>query len=197
MCIFLIVRHGQSTLNLARRVNGDPSVMVALTEQGEEEARLLGAQLANVPLDACVHTRFERTRRTAEPALACRGIPLVEEPLLDDIDVGELEGETIERYREWKRANGRDVPFPGGESLDGAARRYGAAYRRLLETPFRAVLVVTHEIPLRYALNAAAGSDRLDGPAHDIPNARPYLFHDEALARAAAGIEGLAGVAAR
>jgi len=197
MRIFLIVRHGQSTLNLARRVNGDPSVMVALTEQGEEEARLLGAQLANVPLDACVHTRFERTRRTAELALACRGIPLVEEPLLDDIDVGELEGETIERYREWKRANGRDVPFPGGESLDGAARRYGAAYRRLLETPFRAVLVVTHEIPLRYALNAAAGSDRLDGPAHEIPNARPYLFDEEALARAAAGIEGLAGVAAR
>ena len=46
-----------------------------------------------------------------------------------------------------------------------------------------------HEIPVRYALNAAAGSDELDGPEHAIPNATPYLFDDAALERAAARIE--------
>jgi len=193
MRLFVIARHGQSMLNLARRVNGDPSVEVALTEQGEEESRQLGAQLANVPFDACVHTRFGRTRRTVEIALDGLSLPLVEEPLLDDIDVGELEGETIERYREWKRAHGRGDPFPGGESLDAAARRYSEAYRRLLSAEYGSVLVVTHEIPLRYALNASAGSDRLDGPAHDIPNATPYVFDEQALGRAVAGIERLAG----
>jgi len=36
------------------------------------------------------------------------------------------------------------------------------------------VLVVCHEIPVRYALNAAAGAEQLDGPPfHDIPNAEP------------------------
>ena len=45
------------------------------------------------------------------------------------------------------------------------------------------MLVVCHEIPVRYALNAAAGSDDLDGPEHAIPNATPYLF-DETRARA-------------
>jgi broad specificity phosphatase PhoE len=193
MRLFVIARHGQSALNLARRVNGDPSVEVELTEQGEEESRLLGAQLANVAFDACVHTRFGRTRRTAEIALGGRAVPLVEEPLLDDIDVGELEGETIEQYREWKRAHSQADPFPGGESLDAAARRYGEAYRRLLAAEYRSVLVVTHEIPLRYALNAAAGSVRLDGPAHAIPNATPYVFDEQALDRAVAGIERLAG----
>ena len=50
-----------------------------------------------------------------------------------------------------------------------------------------------HEIPVRYALNAAAGSDDLDGPEHQIPNATPYLFDESALERAAARIEQLVG----
>jgi hypothetical protein len=53
------------------------------------------------------------------------------------------------------------------------------------------VLVVCHEIPIRYALNAAGGSDSLDGPVHDIPNAVPYCFDEDALERAAVGIERL------
>ena len=49
---------------------------------------------------------------------------------------------------------------------------------------------------MRYALNAAAGSTDLDGPAHAIPNATPYLFDDGALSRAAAQIERLVPPAA-
>jgi broad specificity phosphatase PhoE len=77
------------------------------------------------------------------------------------------------------------------ESLDDAARRYAAAYRQLLERSESSILVVTHEIPIRYALNAAAGSDDLDGPAHQLANATPYLFDEDALMRAVAGIERL------
>lgn len=192
MRIFVIARHAETTLNFQQRVNGDPSVPVDLTEHGEEEARLLGLQVANLPLDLCLHTRFERTRRTAELALAGGDVPLREEPLLDDVYVGELEGETISSYREWKRAHTRADPFPGGESLDDAARRYAAAYRALLASSYRCVLVVCHEIPLRYALNGAAGSDDLDGPVHTLGNAVPFLFDEHALERAAAGIERLA-----
>lgn len=192
MRIFIVARHAESVLNYERRVNGDPAVAVDLTEHGREQARILGRQLANVPLDVCVHTRFPRARQTAEIAVAGRGVPLVEEPLLDDIDVGELEGETISRYREWKRGHGRSDPFPGGESLDDAARRYARAYRHLVEGPHERALVICHEIPLRYALNAVSASDELDGPVHDIENAEPYVFDEAALARAAAGIEHLA-----
>ena len=173
-------------------MNGDPAVPVALTERGRDEARRLGEQVAQLPLDACLHTRFSRTRETADIALAGReDVPLVEEPLLDDIDIGDLEGEKIEDYRAWKRAHSRGDPFPGGESLDDAARRYAKAFRRLLDSPWSSVLVVCHEIPIRYALNTAAGSDSLDGPTHEIANAAPYLFDDEALSRAVSGIERL------
>jgi broad specificity phosphatase PhoE len=183
--LYVIARHAHSELNEAHRVNGDPSVHVALTPQGEAEARLLGIQVAHVAFDLCVHTRFDRTRRTAELTLEGREVPFVVEPLLDDIDVGELEGQTIDDYRAWKRAHTRADAFPGGESLDDAAHRYAEAFRRLVARPEESVLVVCHEIPLRYALNAGAGSDQLDGPVHDIENAAPFLFDDAALARAA------------
>ena len=120
-------------------------------------------------------------------------VPTEEEPLLDDVDVGDLEGRTIDEYRAWKAEHTRADRFPGGESLDETARRYARAFRRLAERDEAHILVVCHEIPVRYALNAAAGSDDLDGPAHAIPNATPYLFDEDALVRAAARIEELVG----
>jgi probable phosphoglycerate mutase len=190
--LLVLARHAHSLLNLEQRVNGDPAVPAPLTEQGREQAMLLGAQLAHVELDACVHTRFPRTHETAVLATAGRSVPLEVEPLLDDVDVGELEGWQIARYREVKHTLGRKRPFPGGESLDDAARRYAQGFRRLVERGAGRVLVVCHEIPVRYALNAAAGADTLDGPPyHDIPNAVPFLFEGAALARAVERIEAL------
>jgi probable phosphoglycerate mutase len=191
MRLYVIARHAHSMLNVERRVNGDPSVDVPLTDDGREEARQLGIQVANVPLDLCVQTRFSRTRDTAAIAVAGRELPTIVEPLLDDIDVGDLEGRSIDDYRVWKRAHRRSDPFPGGESLDDAARRYAQGFRRLLERPEQRVLVVCHEIPLRYALNAVGGSDDLDSPVHQLGNATPYLFDEESLARAAARIDEL------
>ena len=191
MRLYVIARHGESTLNHERRINGDPSVPVALTAKGRDEARLLGQQLAHLSLDVCVHSRFGRTRETAEIALAGRAVPFEPDPLLDDIDIGRLEGKTLDDYRAWKDAHTRDDAFPGGESLNDAARRYAHAYRKLLERPESRLLVVTHEIPLRYAINAADGSDDLDGPTHQLANATPYLFDEAALERAAAQIEHL------
>ena len=192
MRLFVLVRHGQSELNVTHRVNGDPEVPVGLTAQGEAEAEALGAQLAGIELDLCVHTRFGRSLRTAELALGGRAVPLEVEPLLDDIDVGELEGQTIDEYRAWKRRHERGDPFPGGESLDAAALRYADAYGRLLARPERRILVVCHEIPVRYAVNAARGSAELDGPVHEIRNCVPYVFDGEGLERAAARMRALA-----
>ena len=192
MELYVLARHGESTLNSENRINGDPAVPVALTEKGREEARLLGAQVAHVRLDLCICTQFSRTRKTAEIALEGRDVPIEVEPLLNDIDVGNLEGIPLEEYRAWKREHTRADPFPGGESLDAAALRYAQAFRKLLGRLESSVLVVTHEIPLRYAINASDGSDDLDGPAHQLANATPYLFDEEALRRAVAGIERLA-----
>ena len=191
MRLFVFARHGESVLNQERRISGDPSVEVPLTDEGKAQAHRLGVEIANIGFDLCVHTRFSRTRETAEIALAGRNVPFAEDPLLDDIDVGDLDGESLEAYRAWKHSHAREVPFPGGESLDDAALRYARAFRGLLALAHDTVLVLTHEIPIRYALNGAGGSDSLDGPAHEVENAVAYLFDDQALARAAEGIEAI------
>jgi probable phosphoglycerate mutase len=190
--LVVLARHAHSQLNVEHRVNGDPSVPVHITEDGKAEARVLGIELANVPLDLCLHTRFTRTAETATLALAGRAVPMEVEPLFDDIDIGDLEGETVQDYRAWKAQHTRADRFPGGESLDEAAHRYAEGYRKLLARGVASVLVVCHEIPIRYALNAASGSDDLDGPVHDIPNAAPFLFDEHMLARAAERIDALA-----
>jgi broad specificity phosphatase PhoE len=192
MRLFVLLRHGQSELNVTGRVNGDPAVAVGLTAQGESEAAGLAVQLAGMHLDLCLHTRFGRTRATAKIVLEGRPVPLEVEPLLDDIDVGGLEGRTIDDYRAWKQEHTREDAFPEGESLDDAARRYADAYERLLARPEQRILVVCHEIPVRYALNGASGSDDLDGPVHEIGNCIAHLFDEEGLARAVEGIRRLA-----
>src|SRR5690348_7432432 len=96
MRLYVIARHGESTLNEENRVNGDPSVEVPLTAAGREEARLLGQQVAHVPIELCVHSRFGRTLETAEIALAGRPVASKIDALLDDVDVGELEGHTLD-----------------------------------------------------------------------------------------------------
>ena len=191
MRLYVFARHAESTLNHENRVNGDPAVPAPLTDHGREQARLLGLELRGLPLDACVHTRFGRTLETARLAIEGRDVPLHELAAFDDIDIGELEGQTIDDYRGWKRMHTRGDRFPGGESLDDAALRYAGAYRALLEQPFRCALVLCHEIPIRYALNVLGGSDDLDGPVHSIANAMPFLLDDEAVARAAEGIAAI------
>jgi broad specificity phosphatase PhoE len=191
MRLVVIARHAESTLNAERRVNGDPARPVGLTDRGRLEASELGVQLAGIPIDLCVHTRFPRTRETAEIALAGREIPFLVEPLLDDIKIGELDGEPLETYRAWKHGHPRSVPFPGGESLDDAALRFADGLEALLALDAEVVFLATHEIPLRYALNGAGGSDSLDGPVHEIANAMPFLFDEPRLARAVARIREL------
>ena len=58
MRLFVLTRHAHSTLNAEGRVNGDPSVPVPLTADGRAAAARLGRQLAQLPLELCVHTRF-------------------------------------------------------------------------------------------------------------------------------------------
>ncbi len=185
MRLFVLARHAETTLNVARIVNGDPAVDAPLTGKGRSEAERLGQQIRNVPLDACIVTRFRRTRDTAEIALAGSAVPIVVEPLFDDIDVGDLDGVSLDEYRAWKRAHTRAEPFPNGESLDEADVRYGRALQWLLARPEQRILVIAHEIPIRYAFNAAAGSAEPDAPIRRIANATPYLFGERQLAEAA------------
>jgi broad specificity phosphatase PhoE len=185
MRLLLLARHGQSLFNVDRVVNADPALDRGLSPLGIEEAGKLHGQLAGVSIDLCVVSEFPRAQQTARLALEGRGdIPFEVDADLNDIRIGELEGRTLDEYRHWKQSHTHADPFPGGESLDDAARRYAAAYGRLLQRDEDTILCVCHEIPLRYAINAAGGSADLDWPVHGVANATPYVFDAAGLERA-------------
>lgn len=192
MQLLLLARHGQSLFNVDRVVNGDPALDRGLSPLGIEEARKLHGQIAGIAVDLCVVSEFPRAQQTARLALEGRdGTAWEVDPDLNDIRVGELEGQTLDDYRDWKDAHAHSDPFPGGESLDDAAHRYAAAYERFLHRDEETILCVCHEIPVRYAINAAAGSDDVDWPVHAIANATPYVFDAAGLERAARRLAAL------
>jgi broad specificity phosphatase PhoE len=193
MHLTIVTRHGRSVQNVAGLVNGDPALDRGLDASGIVAAEALALELAAVRIDLCVVSEFPRAQQTAALAIGGRVVPRVVDPDLNDIKVGTLEGEPLSAYRDWKHGRSRDDPFPGGESLNDAARRYADAFERLLARPEGVLLVVCHEIPVRYAVNAAAGSTDLDAPAHDIANATPYLFDPDGLRRAVDRMRELAG----
>jgi ribonuclease H / adenosylcobalamin/alpha-ribazole phosphatase len=193
MRLFILARHGESVLNVRRMVNGDPHRPVELTPRGEEEARRLGDQIRHIPVGVAICTSFRRTRRTAELALHGRSVPIEVEPALDDIDVGALDGHSVSEFRFWKRRHRWSDPFPDGESLCAAGRRYAEAFRWLLSRSEPATLVVCHAAPIRYLLDAADGFRPLAESPRVVDNAVPYLFDDERLASAADRLEELLG----
>ena len=197
MRVLLLARHGQSLFNVDHVVNGDPRLDRGLSPLGVDEGAKLGLQIAATAIDLCVTSEFPRARETAQLALGDRSstTPTSIDPDLNDIRIGDLEGDTLEAYRAWKRAHTRADPFPGGESPDAAARRYADAFERLLQRAEETILCVCHEIPVRYAVNAAARSSALDGPLHDVANATPYVFDADGLRRAVDQIRELAGPA--
>lgn len=173
MELTILARHGESEFSARALVNGDLAVSCPLTPQGEDEARLLGEALADEPIDLGVTSEFERTRQTAELALAGRNVPVLVVPELNDPSYGAFEGKSLEAYREWAWSHGsREEPPGGGESRHAIVERYARGFRRVLDRSERTVLVVTHSLPISYVLSGQAPGPRVPVVEH----AHPYRF---------------------
>jgi broad specificity phosphatase PhoE len=193
MRLFIFARHAESSANVANFVSSDPSRPIALSDEGRRQARTLGKQLANIQIDVAVHTRFLRTRETAQLALEGRSVPLVVEAALDEVRAGAFDGAAIAEYWTWKKRHARTDRFPGGESLDDAAQRYALALRNLLRRDEPVTFVVSHELAIRYIVEAAGGVTSLDSGV-GIANASPYLFDDATLCDATTCLTLLSGL---
>lgn len=89
---FYIVRHGVTTWNALKKVQG--AADVPLAEEGIRLARLTGQALKEVPFDICFSSPLQRAKQTAELVLGERlgRIPLVFDKRIQEIDFGVLEG---------------------------------------------------------------------------------------------------------
>jgi broad specificity phosphatase PhoE len=166
----ILVRHAETALSAAGVIHRDAGEDAPLTAAGEAAARELGRALRSEPIAAAAASPRLRARRTAE--LLLDGRRLAVEPLdeLAEIRSGEFAGGPAALYREWTRSHPLAAAPPGGESVLTASGRYLAGLRRLLALPGPVVLAVLHNLPMRMALNAAAGADPVAGPEQALPH---------------------------
>jgi len=185
----VLARHGESEYSARSLCNGDPSVPVALTERGRDEARQLGLALRDTPIGLCVTSALLRTRETADEALAGRDVPRLVVPALNDPLVGRFEGATVEEFGAWAHVSGSAaLPGPGGESRLDVVGRYARGFRFLLERSEDTVLAVCHSLPIAYALEARDGR----APAQSmpmVPHATAYPFTRDELDAATSVLE--------
>jgi 2,3-bisphosphoglycerate-dependent phosphoglycerate mutase len=182
---FLLIRHGESVFNTQHRLNGDPSVDNPLSPLGREQCQALASTVGTMQWASTWTTRFPRTKESLTLIAPDTTTQPEELPQLDDIDVGVFEGRPIDEFRAWRRENGPATPVPQGESLVQAVERYAHGLLYLLDHAPRPALVILHDQPIRYVMNAQAGDDPFRGALRKVPNAVPYPFSAAALRLAA------------
>jgi broad specificity phosphatase PhoE len=185
----LLVRHAESVFSARGIASGRADVPCPLSARGVVQAQALAQELTNEDIDLCVTSELERTRQTADIALADRLVPRIAVPELNDPLYGRYEGGPLDAYLAWAHANDSAVEPPGGgEQRQKLVARYAAGFRRLLERPERTILVVTHSLPAAYVLMARAGHD----PAPHVPlveYAKIHAISARELAHAVARLE--------
>lgn len=131
---FLLVRHCQA-------ISQRPTA--GLTEVGIGQAERLADFLADYPVDFIATSRYARARRTIEPYSERAGLPIHQDPRLNERI---LSGEPIADWRQFVRHSfdDPDLRAPGGESANQALRRAAAALKDILHGAHGLPVVVTH-----------------------------------------------------
>ena len=146
----ILARHAESDYSARGLLNGDPSRCCRLTAAGRVQAQRLGTLLRGERIDLCVTSAFQRTKETAEIALA-QGIPRLVVPELNDHPAGAFEGKAIVDYLAWAHASPSGEPIPGTvESRLDVLRRFTRGYRMLLRRPEPTIVAILHSLPISY-----------------------------------------------
>jgi broad specificity phosphatase PhoE len=185
----LLVRHGESVFGVRGLATGNLDVHCPLSERGAAQARALAEEISGEHIDLCVTTALERTRQTADIALAQRSVRRIVLAELNDPLYGSYEGGPLDAYLAWAHGNDSAAEPPGGgEARQTLVARYAAGFRRIVDRSERAIFVVAHSLPIAYVLMALAGLD----PAPRVPlveYAKPHVVSAGELSRAIGRLE--------
>ncbi|HEV2185902.1 MAG TPA: histidine phosphatase family protein [Stellaceae bacterium] len=174
--MILLVRHGETEWNLARRYQGWSDS--PLTRRGIAQAAAIGKRLAHMPEAAgvpVVASPLGRARRTAELIQSARGdsVPIRFDDRLKEISIGSWDG--LDRAEIEARSpgifagNGRYEWYfrtPDGETYDGFAGRIDAW---LSERGDRPLIAVAHGIVTRVLRGLFAGLPRAVALSLPVP----------------------------
>ncbi|GHD95261.1 histidine phosphatase family protein [Streptomyces naganishii] len=163
----LLVRHGQTPSNLDGLLDTAPPG-AGLTALGERQAAALPEALAGEDVEAVYASSLLRTRLTAAPLAAARGLDVLVRDGLREVAAGELEMEPGDspRGQRYMRtvlawaAGDTALRMPGGESGAETLARLDAVVAEAADSGARTVVMVGHGAAVR--LWTAARAHNLD-----------------------------------
>ena len=151
-----LLRHGETDINAAGRLQG--SMDSTLTPLGRRQAREVGIASLSWNPAAIYSSPLSRARDVAGQISALTGTPITIEPRITEMDMGALEGVTIQQMRDgwpdlyqgWRR-DASSVTMPNGESLGDVQQRAMAAIDEFDERHDTddTVIAVTHNFTIR------------------------------------------------
>ena len=161
----LLIRHGETALNVARVLQPADT---PLSARGIAQAEALASRLASMNVEVIVSSDLPRALRTAQAIAAATGAPIETTPLLQERDFGDWRGQPYDGMP-INPLTMQGAP-PGGESAADFERRVALAFahvvQRQAETGLR-LAVVTHGMLLRVLLGAHVRlPDGVDLPTH-------------------------------
>lgn len=126
---FIFVRHGESTWNAERRIQGQTDV--PLSETGLAQAEKAAAAIARHPVGAVFASPLQRARRTAEIINGALGLPMTTLDALMEVRLGVLEGKAYpDGLRDWEAG----IAPEGGESQAEFFARALSGINQVLES---------------------------------------------------------------
>ncbi len=166
----ILVRHGESLANQMGFYNSHPKnsgyVVVPLTKRGERQATEFGQQLLNTPyaennIDGVFCSPLPRARSTARilmEAMGLEGLKPVEDERLMEIDMGQREGASLNRFQESDHWYPDDPESFGAESTASVRDRMQAAWQDIVQLPGEGhIIVVSHGVPLVELVKSLTG----------------------------------------
>ncbi|MGA8809855.1 MAG: histidine phosphatase family protein, partial [Thermoanaerobaculia bacterium] len=193
-----LVRHGATELTAEDRFAG--AIDVKLSDEGREQARLLGQRLSADPIDVAFASPMTRTMDTARLIAAPHQLEVTPIDGLREISHGrwerrtraEVEQEFPEEYARYETDPYSFAPTDGESGLSVTARALPALLKIVEKHRDQRILVVSHKATIRLLLSSLIGfdprkyRDRLDqSPCalnildfKDITSPRMTLFND-------------------
>lgn len=147
---FYCVRHGQTIFNVKGMIQGwcdSP-----LTEKGISDAQAVGKGLSNIPFVHAYSSTSERAIDTLNYILEDRNINKSYLKGLKETNFGMLEGEPVEKAKDWQKLKDEDYQKVGGEKLEESALRFLKTLEDIAgKNEEGNILIVSHGTVLTYA----------------------------------------------
>jgi probable phosphoglycerate mutase len=162
----IIVRHGETDHNRTNVHMGQ--LDVALNQRGEEQAELVGQQLAKEKIDIIYSSDLIRAKTTAEKiAKHHLGLTVQYDPELRERNVGELEGQPFKEQQFSFLENRNDRPR-GGESMDDLKSRAQRWFNQLKKRHQAETIAVVGHGGFLYVFLEVAVEDGADVAREDF-----------------------------